>query len=155
LLQTGGELGQYFGGELAQINNAIQKGAMDANLAGAFDPNIPAIEMLSNLLAFQYAKTTTGERLSNEMLRASKQALGLNGLTANQADATARLNQAIERIGATEGILRNALKNGVDALAQPAPAPAPLPSATGVQQPAGGAERWVRDPQTGKLQRAQ
>lgn len=155
LLQTGGELAQFFGGDLAKINEAIRSGAADMSLAGAFDPNIPAIEMLSNLLAFQYAKMTTGERLSNEMLRASRSALGLEGLTANQADATARLNQAIERITAQETIYRDAMKNGVGATTI-VPPPAPMPGAPGAPQSAapGRPERWVRGPD-GKLQRAQ
>jgi hypothetical protein len=122
VLQTGGELGQFFGGNIADVSKAINEGAADAGLSGAFDPKIPAIEMMSNLLAFQYAKTTTGERLSNEMLRASRKALGLEGLTSNQADATARLNQAIEMIDNQRDILQNVRRNGVGGGAvQPAP----------------------------------
>jgi hypothetical protein len=113
VIQTGGELGTYFGGGVADVNNAIASGLADADLAGSFDVNIPAIEMLSNLLAFQYAKTTTGERLSNEMLRTTKTALGLDGLTANQASSIARLNQAIERIESQEQILADILGNGL------------------------------------------
>jgi hypothetical protein len=112
VIATGGELGEYFGGGMAEVAAAIESGAADANLAGAFDPNIPAIEMMANLLAFQYAKTTTGERLSNEMLKASKAALGLEGLTANQASSLARIDMAIEQMGSQEQILRGIKKNG-------------------------------------------
>lgn len=121
IVQTGGELGQYFGGQIQQVTDAIASGAADASLAGAFDPNIPAIEMMANLLAFQYAKTTTGERLSNEMLRAAKAALGLEGLTANQASSLARIDMAIKQMESQETILRNIRTNGVGA-GQPAPA---------------------------------
>lgn len=112
VIATGGELGDYFGGQMASVAEAIESGAADANLAGAFDPNIPAIEMMANLLAFQYAKTTTGERLSNEMLRAAKAALGLEGLTANQASSLARIDMAIQQMSSQEEILRGIKKNG-------------------------------------------
>jgi len=113
LIQTGGEIGAYFGGEVNEINKRIANGLEDVSLASSFDPNIPAIEMMANLLAFQYAKTTTGERLSNEMLRASRAALGLDSITANQADAVTRLNTAVSLIEDQEGILRKALNEGV------------------------------------------
>ena len=122
VIQTGGELGKFFGGNVEEITKEIEKGLADADLAGAFDPNIPAIDMLANLLAFQYAKTTTGERLSNEMLNASRRALGLDGLDANQANSLARLNQAIKQIEAQESLLKKARTGGVDALTPDAPA---------------------------------
>lgn len=124
VIATGGELGAYFGGGVQQVTDAIKSGAADASLAGAFDPNIPAIEMMANLLAFQYAKTTTGERLSNEMLRAARTALGLDGLTTNQQDATARINTAIKQMESQEQILRGIRTGGVGA-GQPTPAAPP------------------------------
>lgn len=127
VVQTGGELGQYFGGQIQQVTDAIASGAADASLAGAFDPNIPAIEMMANLLAFQYAKTTTGERLSNEMLRAAKAALGLEGLTANQASSLARIDMAIKQMESQEQILRDIRTNGVGAGQPSTPAAPPTP----------------------------
>jgi hypothetical protein len=137
VVQTGGELGQYFGGQIQQVTNAIASGAADASLAGAFDPNIPAIEMMANLLAFQYAKTTTGERLSNEMLRAAKAALGLEGLTANQASSLARIDMAIKQMESQEAILRNIRTNGVGA-GQPPAAAAPTTPMGGADAPPDG-----------------
>lgn len=122
LVQTGGELGAYFGGQMAEVNKAIQEGAADAGLAGSFDPNIPAIDMMKNLLAFQYAKTTTGERLSNEMLAQSRKALGLEGVTANQASALASIQQAIAAIESQEAYLIEARKRGPGQISAPAPA---------------------------------
>lgn len=146
IVQVNRELGAYFGGGVQEVAQAIERGVADADLAQNFDPNIPAIEMLANLLAFQYAKTTTGERLSNEMLRASRQALGLDGIDANQKNAIARLNKAIERIEAQERILHRVRDGGVDALRGTAP-----PAPGGAE---GSAERWERGPD-GKLRRAQ
>ncbi len=152
-LQTGGELAQQFGGETAKIQKRIADGLEDQGLGGSFDTKIPTIELLANLLAFQYAKTTTGERLSNEMLKASRKALGLDGLDGNQANSLARLNAAIERIEAQEGILNSALKDGVKAISQPAPG-APVadttiaPAASG-----GGGPRFERV--NGKIVRVQ
>lgn len=120
VVETGGELGNFFGGQVKQITDEIRKGAADADLAGQFDPKIPAIDMMANLLAFQYAKTTTGQRLSNEMLKAAKSALGLDGLDANQANSLARLNSAIDQISSQETILKQAKHHGVDTLSSPA-----------------------------------
>lgn len=151
LIQTGGELGSYFGGDVAKINNDIAAGLEDAGLKESFDTNIPAIEMLANLLAFQYAKTTTGERLSNEMLRASRAALGLDGLDANQANSLARLNQAIQQIEAQENQLKRVQQEGIGAASMPAGAQ-PTPTAMGSAPSAPAAvEEWARDPATGKL----
>jgi hypothetical protein len=125
VIQSGSELGTYFGGNVANVAKDIENGLADADLAGAFDPNIPAIDMLSNLLAFQYAKTTTGERLSNEMLRNAKTALGLDGLDANQANSIARLDQAIAQINAQQGILQDFANKGMGAVTPPAPGAAP------------------------------
>lgn len=151
LVQTGGELGSYFGGRMAEVSDAIQKGTADAGLAGAFDPNIPAIQMMANLLAFQYAKTTTGERLSNEMLKAARAALGLDGLDANQANSLARINEAVKRIEAQQGILTRARGGGTSAVSSAAP---PAPAATPVAPRPGGAERWERGPD-GNLRKVQ
>jgi len=147
LVQTGGELGQYFGGGVNDVQKAIANGLADEDLAGAFDPNIPAIEMMANLLAFQYAKTTTGERLSNEMLRATRSALGLDGLTSNQASSLARLNQAIQLIEDQERILGEARAGGVKAVGQPAPA-APPPQGMPSAPPT--VRRY--NPQTGRIE---
>ncbi|MGN6451334.1 MAG: hypothetical protein ACTHLK_22620 [Brucella intermedia] len=147
VMQAGGEVGQYFGGNVADIQKRIADGLEDASLGGAFDPNIPAIEMMANLLAFQYAKTTTGERLSNEMLKASRQALGLEGLTGNQASSIARLNQAIKSIERQEGILRGALNSG-GVPSVPAPPEPPSPPTP----PSSGATRLRFNPETGDFE---
>jgi hypothetical protein len=154
VIQTGGELGGFFGGGVAEAMADIENGLADASLAGAFDPNIPAIDMLSNLLAFQYAKTTTGERLSNEMLNASRRALGLDGLDANQANSLARLDQAIQQIEAQENILRQARQGGVDSLGASAPRPPGPPQAPAAITPETGPEVWDFD-ENGQLVRMQ
>lgn len=145
VVQTGGELGQFFGGRMQEVSEAIKNGTADAGLAGAFDPNIPAIEMMANLLAFQYAKTTTGERLSNEMLLQTRRALGLEGLTANQASSLVRLNEAIKRIEAQQGILKRVRDGGIDAIGGAAPA-APAAGAMPAAPSGGAVERWGRGP---------
>jgi hypothetical protein len=144
-MQTGNELGKYFGGGLQEVSKAINEGLADASLAGSFDPNIPAIEMMANLLAFQYAKTTTGERLSNEMLRTARQALGLDGLLANQADAMARLDTAVKQMDSQRALLLRAREGGVGAL--PAPGAAPPPAAPNAMPSANGDIPTVATPE--------
>ena len=138
VIQTGNDLGLVLGGGMQQVNEAVRQGLADAGIqAEFFDPSIPAIEMLTNLLAWQYAKSLSGERVSNEQLRAAKEAIGGNGLLANRANSTARLS---ELIGSWERQL-NQLQSlqpgfgiGADALTPspptpPAPPTAPPPSA--------------------------
>lgn len=100
IVQTGGELGRFLGqfesNVLAEVNEAVRNGLIESELASdLYDPNIPAIEMLTNLLAWQYAKSMAGDRVSNEQLRQAAAHIGGQGLLANQADSTARLNTLI------------------------------------------------------------
>ncbi len=145
IVQTGGELGAFFGGQTAEVANAIKTGAADAGISTMFDPNIPAIEMMANLLAFQYAKTTTGERLSNEMLKAARAALGLEGLSANQASALVRIDKAIESMNRQGNILKGAYNTGVQTAAPSGATPPPDAPPT---NPAGAkpAQKWGRGP---------
>jgi hypothetical protein len=94
IMQTGNELGRAFGGTLAEVNEAVASGLVDAGVATQmYDPNIPAIDMLMNVLAWQYAKSMSGDRVSNEMLRAARTAVGESGMFANQASTLTRLGQ--------------------------------------------------------------
>lgn len=96
MIQTGNDMGQFFGEGLADVNNAVRQGFADAGLqAEFFDPSIPAIEMVTNLLAWQYAKSLSGERVSNEQLRQARAAIGGNGIFANRANSMARLDELI------------------------------------------------------------
>lgn len=142
-IQSGGEVAKQFGGQVEQIQQRIAQNLEQNDLGGAFDKNIPAIDMMANLLAFQYAKTTTGERLSNEMLKASRKALGLEGLDANQANSLARIDTAIERMQAQEDILNGALKKGIGAVTVPAP-PAPEVNTTIVPPTSAGQNAPIR-----------
>lgn len=128
VVAIGGELGDYFGGpvqEMAdEVNRAIDAGIADPDVM-RFDKDVPAIEMLANLLAYKFARVGNSDgRLSNEDVRAARTALGLEGLTANQASSLARLDQAIESIEAQEETLTRASKQGVGSLRSRAPAPA-------------------------------
>jgi hypothetical protein len=142
VIATGNEVGRYFGGNIADIQDQISRGLADENLAGAFDPNIPAIEMMSNMLAFQYAKLQGADRLSNEMLKTTRQALGLEGMTSNQQASVARLDQAIKMIESQEHILRDSRAGGVQAVNRAAP-PAP-PINTGAAPPPPAAVEYLR-----------
>lgn len=94
VMQTGNELGRFFGGTMAEVSDAVNSGMLDAGLANEmFDPNIPAIEMLTNVLAWQYAKSFAGDRVSNEQLRIARDAIGGSGMFNNQANSLARLGQ--------------------------------------------------------------
>jgi len=131
VIATGGELGRYFGGNVDAIQKRIANGLEEQDLAGAFDTNIPAIELMANMLAFQYAKLQGADRLSNEMIRSARTALGLEGMTSNQKSSLARLDQAIEMIERQETILSGARRGGVNAVgvtAPPAPTPTPVPN---------------------------
>lgn len=138
VIATGGELGRYFGGNIDQIQKRIASGLEEQDLAGAFDTNIPAIELMSNMLAFQYAKLQGADRLSNEMIRTARSALGLEGMTSNQQSSLARLDQAIKMIESQEAILGRARGGGVNAVGGAAP---PAPTRTSI--PNGGIDDLV------------
>ena len=94
IMQTGNELGRAFGGTIAEVNQAVASGLLDAGVAAEmYDPNIPAIDMLMNMLAWQYAKSMAGDRVSNEQLRMARSAIGGTGVFANQASSVTRLNE--------------------------------------------------------------
>lgn len=120
LRQTGNELGTYFGGEVANIARQIDEGLADPSVAGGFDPTLPAIEVMSNVLAFQYAKTLNPDRLSNEMLLQAKRALGLDRLTSNQADSLARLSQVRDTLTTQQQMLARMRNEGIGADGTPA-----------------------------------
>lgn len=100
IIATGGDLGQFFGGAIEEANQAVRDGMLDAGIAAEnFDPNIPAIQMMTNLLAWQYAKSLSGDRVSNEQLAQARAAIGGEGLFANRANTLTRLDQLIESWG--------------------------------------------------------
>lgn len=142
LVQTGGEVGRLFGADMNRVQNEIAAGSVngvkiDPDVAAQFmnfDPNIPAIEMMSNLLAFQYAKTLAGDRISNEMLRNAKAALGLDGWTGNQADTIARLNQVKQQLFAQETLLKQQRGDGSLGGAPTPPVAAAIPNSTAAVQ---------------------
>lgn len=143
LMQTSTEVGRAVGGTTAEVAGLVNEGVLDAGLASEmFDPSLPAINMLGNMLAFQYAKSMTGERLSNEMLRTARKSLGLDKPLANQADSIARLDMAITQLEQQQRFLQSATSTGaigqMTTIGVPgAPAPAPPPTAGAV--PAVGA----------------
>ncbi|MCY0148304.1 hypothetical protein OEG84_11430 [Hoeflea sp. G2-23] len=101
LFQTANELGQNAGPGVKQITDAVQQGLLDQDTAAQyFDPGLEAIDLLTNYLAWQYAKTMGGDRVSNEQLKQARDAIGGSGLLANNAASAVRLNQIIEQMGA-------------------------------------------------------
>lgn len=113
LIQSGTELGNLLGGTVSEAAQAAQAGLIDGGLASEmFDPALPAIDMLGNMLAFQYAKAMTGERLSNEMLRTARRSLGLDRPLSNQADSMVRLDTAIQQLEQQQRFLETAQTSG-------------------------------------------
>lgn len=94
MMQTGNELGRFMGGTTAEVADAVSQGLVDAGIASEmFDPNISAIDMLMNSLAWQVAKGFSGDRVSNEQLRVARQMVGSSGMFNNQANSLTRLGQ--------------------------------------------------------------
>lgn len=124
--QTGNELASYFGGEVERINNDIREGNLPADLAESFDPSLSAIDVMSNVLAFQYAKVLNEDRLSNEMLQQARRALNLEGMLANQADSLTRLNTIRDTLMAERNGLLAKKGGGLQAGAPPDQGPVPV-----------------------------
>lgn len=94
VMQTGTEIGRFFGGTVAEVTEAVNGGLIDSALATEmYDPSIPAIDLLSNALAWQYGKSFAGDRLSNEQLKMAREAVGASGTWNNQAKSLARLKE--------------------------------------------------------------
>lgn len=91
VIQTGTELGRLFGGTIAEVSQAAESGAISPEIYAEFDPSIPAIDMMRNVLAWQYAKSFAGNRVTNEQYQVALRAIGGGGLFSNQADSMARL----------------------------------------------------------------
>lgn len=105
-VQTGGELGKLIGNGLAEVEADIQSGLADYGIdTSIYDPSIPAIDMLTNLLAWQYAKSMAGDRVSNEQLRTAREAIGGANIFANQASSEARLTELIRSLEQQNGQL--------------------------------------------------
>lgn len=100
LFQTANELGQM-GPGLAEVTDAVKNGALDTGTATEFfDPTLPDIQLLTNYLAWQYAKSMSGDRVSNEQLRQAKEAIGGESIFSNQADSLARLDRLMQQLEA-------------------------------------------------------
>jgi hypothetical protein len=124
IVQTGGDLGQFFGGAIEEANQAVRNGMLDAGVAAQnFDPNIPAIQMMTNLLAWQYAKALSGDRVSNEQLNQARVAIGGEGIFANRANTLTRLDQLIQSMERQRANLQP-MAPGVGYGNQPVAAPA-------------------------------
>jgi hypothetical protein len=135
VMQTGNELGRFFGGTVAEVSEAANAGMIDAGLASQmFDPSIPAIQMLMNVLAWQYAKSFAGDRVSNEQLQIATRAIGASGAFQNQANSLTRLGQLRDMF--QRDLVRNADILSPEVRAQAAPF---LGAAQGTDPGQGGA----------------
>jgi hypothetical protein len=148
LQQVGDELGQALGGDVqAVIEDAAQQSQELAGSlmspGGAFDPSLPAIDIQANVLVYQYAKSLTGERLSNEAVKIWRRALGFDNMLANQADSLARLQQAIAMLDARDARLRASIGN--TSIPQ-TPGTAPAVPGAPAAPPAGAVQALQADP---------
>lgn len=141
VMQSGNELGRFLGGAAAEAAEAASAGLIDAGIASEmFDPSIPAIDMLMNALAWQYAKGQAGDRVSNEQLRIARDAIGSSGMFNNQANSLTRLDQMRQMFMRDLDRYGPALSPEVQTMARSywspqgtaAPAAAPPPSAPAV-----------------------
>lgn len=140
MIATGGEVGAYFGGETQKVLKDVTQGVADAALlapGGAFDTSLPAIDMMTNIFVYNYAKSITGERLSNEAIKQWRNAMGLNNMFGNQQNTLARLQEAMTSLRNKEGLLRSSMAQGsvpspggavVPPTAAPTSTPAPAPA---------------------------
>lgn len=114
-VQTGGEIGAYFGGDAQRIMADVTNGLADASMmepGGAFDPTLPQIDTLLNMFAYNYAKSVTGERLSNEAVKQWRESLGMGNALGNQANTLARLDEALLQLKQRNNLARSTLGEG-------------------------------------------
>lgn len=147
-IAAGGEVGELFGGGFREVLQDIESGVADAGLTGpngAFNPDLPRIDFLKNLFAYQMAKTEVGERLSNQAVQQWREALGLDsGLLNNSTRGMATIDQAMSMLEARENLLLGSL--GAGRIVSPGGAPAGQPAAQTAPAPA------PAGPQAGEVQ---
>lgn len=95
VMATTGEVGALMSGEMKKIADAVQTGMLDAGVAQKFfDPSIPAIDMLSNLLAYQVARANDPNgRASDKDIENARRTIGGDKWLSNAAESSTRLSQ--------------------------------------------------------------
>jgi hypothetical protein len=96
VLATGDDLAQQWGGQIADMQAAVEADPTLAAVVGpnGFDPSIPAIDMQATLLAFQLAKVLAGgDRISNQQFEFARTMVGSSSLLANTSTSAAKLGE--------------------------------------------------------------
>jgi hypothetical protein len=130
VIATGDNLAQQWGGQIAELQQAIAKNPELAAVVGpkGFDPSIPAIEMQSTLLAFQLAKVLAGgDRISNQQFDYARQMVGSSSVLANTSASKAKLAGIVQFLDGMaqrrEGIQASPIARVNESLRTPPEAP--------------------------------
>lgn len=117
LFATGGEVAQLMRDIQAETQKDITEGRLKDDVVQfvrrqGFDPNIPARQALTILLATQYAKTLSPDRVSNELLGRIMSSLGEGGALANAQKTTASLDTIIRDLESRAALTTDFEKTG-------------------------------------------
>lgn len=151
VIQSGSEIGQLFGGTVQEMAEAAANDpTLRATIGNGYDANIPAIDMLANALAWQYAKAQGGDRVSNEQLKNGLRLVGAGQTWTNTENATSRLNELRQLFQMQGQTLTGLLDRNSPLSAQLAPALAGTQGAAPAPATAAPRQR-ARNPQTGEM----
>lgn len=95
-IQQGDALAQYMGTEGRDIQENIARSGYDISLEN-FDPDLPKLDMMQNLLAYKMASTLAqqeGRGLSDNDFRRFQEMFSGQGMLSNQRDFLSRLEMA-------------------------------------------------------------
>lgn len=122
LAQSSDELAVALGGQIGDtIKRARAAGVEEGVINEYFNSDLVGIQMMQNLLVWQYAAAMSGDRVSNEQLERAREVLNMNGLLSNTAGARAALAAMTGQLGETRKGYAAALSEGIP-VETPAPA---------------------------------
>jgi hypothetical protein len=112
MMATTGEVGRLFNDEVGaggRIAQDIQNGLLDTGLASKyFDTSIPAIDMLTNLLAYQIARANDPNgRASDKDIENARRTIGGDKWLSNAAESDARLSKLDEQLSLQQDMLKD------------------------------------------------
>jgi hypothetical protein len=122
-IAQGSALAQTIGGKLQEIQAEVAQTAPGVGLE-AFDPRLPQLEAMNNILAYEAARVMAGQEgrsVSNQDIKNWRGVIGATGFLANKDEYLAKLDLLEQLLGVNRGSAVNLLGGGALPGATPAP----------------------------------
>jgi len=125
LVQSGNEAAAVLQGDIAQTIREMEQAGIDRGIINEmFNSGIVATRQALNKFVWDYAKAQSGDRVSNEQFNQLRNTLGISGMVANNAQASAAIIEALKGLEDNRRYLSDTNVNGVPTSVGPAANPA-------------------------------